>query len=70
MKFNWFDWVVMILIIVGGLNWGLIGFFNYDLVAGLFGAGDMEAIVPRIVYAVVGLAALYAIFGILPKGSK
>lgn len=70
MKFNWFDWIVMILIIVGGLNWGLVGFFNYDLVASLFGAGDMEAIVPRVIYAVVGLAALYAIFGILPKCSK
>lgn len=70
MKFNWFDWIVMILIIVGGLNWGLIGFFNYDLVASLFGAGDMEEIVPRVIYAVVGLAALYAVFGILPKGSR
>ena len=70
MKFNWFDWIVMILIIVGGLNWGLIGFFNYDLVANLLGGGDMEAIVPRVIYVVVGLAALYAIFGILPKGSK
>ena len=62
--------IAMILVFIGALNWGLIGFFNYDLVANLLGGGDMEAVVPRVIYAVVGLSALYAIFGILPKGSK
>ena len=45
-----------ILVIVGGLNWGLVGFFNFDLVAALFGAGSTLS---RIVYSLVGLAALY-----------
>jgi uncharacterized protein len=49
-------WIVFILLVVGGLNWGLVGFFEYDLVASLF--GDMSTI-SRVIYALVGLAALY-----------
>lgn len=48
--------IVLLLIIIGGLNWGLVGFFDYNLVDALFGEGSTLA---RIVYAVVGLAALY-----------
>ncbi|MCB9805547.1 DUF378 domain-containing protein [Candidatus Nomurabacteria bacterium] len=47
--------VTFILIIVGALNWGLVGFFGFDLVAAIF--GDMSA-VSRIVYALVGVAAV------------
>lgn len=53
------DWIAVILLIIGGLNWGLVGFFKYDLVAAIF--GDMS-VVSRIVYDLVGLAALYMIF--------
>lgn len=56
MKMNWLDWIVMILVVVGGLNWGLVGFFDYDLVAGIFGDAST---VSRIIYDLVGLAALY-----------
>ena len=48
--------VTLILVIVGGLNWGLVGFANFDLVAALFGDGSMLA---RAVYALVGLSAAY-----------
>ena len=48
--------IAFILLIIGGLNWGLIGFFNFDLVAAIF--GDMSA-VAKVVYALVGLAALW-----------
>ena len=48
--------IAMILVIVGGLNWGLVGLFNIDLVAAIFGA--MSAI-SRIVYTLVGLSAVY-----------
>lgn len=48
--------VALILIIIGGLNWGLVGFFEYNLVDGLFGEGSVLA---RVVYGLVGLAALY-----------
>jgi hypothetical protein len=50
------DVVAVILLVVGGLNWGLVGFLNFDLVASIFGSG---AVLSRIVYALVGLAALY-----------
>jgi hypothetical protein len=58
-KLNALDVIALILVIVGGLNWGLVGLFNFDLVATLF--GDMSAI-SRVVYGLVGLAALYTIY--------
>jgi len=51
--------ISLILVIIGGLNWGLVGFLKWDLVANLFGGGDMYAMVSRIIYGLVGLAALY-----------
>ena len=59
MKINILDWVAIVLVIVGGLNWGLVGAFNFDLVATIFGV--MSAL-SRIVYVLVGLAALYLIY--------
>lgn len=59
MKLNAIDWVAMVLVIVGGLNWGLVGAFKYNLVDSIF--GDMSAI-SRIVYVLVGLSAAYLIF--------
>ncbi|MFA6969728.1 MAG: DUF378 domain-containing protein [Candidatus Paceibacterota bacterium] len=53
---NAFDWVALVLVIVGGLNWGLVGILNFNLVATLF--GDMS-VLARIVYALVGLSAVY-----------
>ena len=53
------DWVAMILVIIGGLNWGLIGAMNYNLVETLLGRWDL---VLKIVYDLVGIAALYSIY--------
>lgn len=53
------DTLALILSIIGSLNWGLVGIFRFDLVAWLFGGQD--AIVSRIIYAVVGLAGLWCI---------
>ena len=50
--------LALILVIIGAVNWGLIGFFNFDLVASLF--GNMSA-VSRVIYAIVGICGLYAI---------
>lgn len=50
------DMFTLILIVVGGLNWGLVGIFNFDLVAAIF--GEMSALA-RIVYVLVGLSAGY-----------
>lgn len=51
--------LILILLIIGGINWGLVGFFNYNLVSAIFGGSLV--IISRIIYAVVGLSALYAI---------
>jgi len=55
---NVFDWVALVLVVVGGLNWGLVGIFNFDLVATIF--GDMSAL-SRVVYTLVGLSAVYVV---------
>ena len=57
-KLNTFDWVAVVLLIEGGLNWGLVGFFNLDLVAVIF--GDMTTFA-RVVYALVGVSAVYVL---------
>lgn len=51
--------LTLILVIIGAINWGLIGFFKYDLVTSIFG-GQYE-IVSRIIFAIVGIAGIYAI---------
>ena len=51
--------IAFILVIVGALNWLLVGFFSFDLVAFLFGS---MSLVSRIVYALVGLASFWVIF--------
>lgn len=54
------DILVAALLVVGGINWGLVGILNFDLVATVF--GDMTMI-SRLVYAVVGLCAVYQALG-------
>ncbi|MBC7513360.1 MAG: DUF378 domain-containing protein [Herminiimonas sp.] len=53
------EWIPMLLLAVGGLNWGLIGLFNFNLVSFLF--GEMTTLT-RLVYVVVGLCALYSLY--------
>lgn len=48
--------ITLVLVIVGGLNWGLVGLFSFDLVAAIFGAGSLLA---RLVYILVGLSAVW-----------
>jgi uncharacterized membrane protein YuzA (DUF378 family) len=50
--------IAFILLIIGGLNWGLVGLFNFDLVAAIFKA---MSIVSRVIYVLVGLSAVYVI---------
>lgn len=54
-----FDKICLILLIIGGLNWGSIGLFQFDIVAWLFGGQD--AILSRIVYTLVALAGIWCI---------
>ncbi|CAH2215184.1 DUF378 domain-containing protein [Tepidibacter aestuarii] len=51
--------LALVLVIIGALNWGLIGLLNFDLVATLFGGST--SFISRTVYALVGLAGIYAI---------
>ncbi len=53
------DWIALVLVIIGALNWGLVGFFQYDLVAALFGATSTVA---RVVYSLVGVSGLWMIY--------
>ncbi|MFA6416266.1 MAG: DUF378 domain-containing protein [Candidatus Paceibacterota bacterium] len=52
------DWVAIILSVVGAVNWGLVGVFNFDLVSSLFG---VMTSLSRIIYVLVGLSGLYLI---------
>ena len=51
------DFVALVLVIIGGLNWGLVGLFEFDLVARTVGALSMP--LARVVYVLVGVAAVY-----------
>ncbi len=53
------DWIALVLVIIGGLNWGLVGLFSFDLVDTIFGAASMIA---RVVYILIGLSAIYLIY--------
>ena len=53
------DTLALILSIIGCANWGLVGIFQFDLVAWLFGGSDQ--LISRIVYALIGLAGLWCI---------
>lgn len=65
-KLSKIDWLALVLVIVGGLNWALVGIMDLDLVATLF--GEMSA-VSRIVYVLVGVSAVY-LLAISKKLSK
>lgn len=52
------DYIALVLVIIGAINWGLIGLFGFDLVATLFGS---MSVVSRIVYTLVGIAGLWSI---------
>ena len=62
------DTLALILSIIGSLNWGLVGIFQFDLVAWIFGAQD--AVISRIIYAVIALAGLWCISLLFRKGKS
>mgnify|MGYP006273638631 CR=1 FL=1 len=66
-KFDAVDWIALVLLIIGGLNWGLFGLFNRtDLVDLIFGGYN---IISRVVYTLVGVAALYMLYFAATKTS-
>jgi uncharacterized membrane protein YuzA (DUF378 family) len=58
--------VALVLIVIGALNWGLIGFFGFNLVTAIFGTGVLS----RIIYALVGLAGVYGIAMLVTLGER
>lgn len=61
------DWIAIVLLIIGGLNWGLVGLFSFDLVAAIF--GSMSAL-SRIVYVLVGISAVWVAIEVYRWGSS
>lgn len=61
-KMKWHDWIPITLLIIGGLNWGLFGLFNFNLVTAIL--GQWPTIV-KIVYDVVGIAAIWSIISLV-----
>ncbi|XKT75056.1 MAG: DUF378 domain-containing protein [Patescibacteria group bacterium UBA2103] len=60
---NALDWIAYILVFVGGINWGLVGIAQLDLVQAIFGAGNIA----NIIYILVGISALYMLFNMFMK---
>lgn len=60
--------VTLVLLIIGGINWGLVGLFQFDLVAAIF--GGEAAILSRIIYILVGLSALWQIYPLTQAASE
>lgn len=67
MKLNPIEKVAYILLVIGGVNWGLVGWLDYNLVDEIFGVGSG---VSRVIYAVVGVAALYVTYSLAMMMSK
>ncbi len=65
MKMNMIDKITYTLLVIGGLNWALVGFFNYNLVDKVFSTS-----LARIIYSAVGVAALYGLFTIIRMKSQ
>lgn len=63
---TWLNGLVWLLVVVGGLNWGLVGLFDFNLVSAIFGAGSVAE---KVVYIVVGVAAVLAL-ALFPRMKK
>jgi uncharacterized membrane protein YuzA (DUF378 family) len=62
-KLNTLAWIALVLVVIGGLNWGLVGVLNLDVVQLIFGA----SIISRLIYVLVGLAAIYLLISCVGK---
>ncbi|RJO61401.1 DUF378 domain-containing protein [candidate division WS5 bacterium] len=64
MKMNWLDWVTGVLVIVGAINWGIVGLLDYNVVSAVLGDATVWT---RGVYVLVGLSGLYMIYSLGTK---
>lgn len=58
-RVNMLDRLALIILIIGGINWGVVGLFNFDLVSFIFGGSDQ--IITRIIFMLVGISALWCV---------
>lgn len=63
MKMSTIDWVAWVLVVVGAINWGLLGAANLNLVETVVGSGSLS----QVVYILVGLGGLYMLWGAVSK---
>lgn len=62
MKMNVLDKVAILLLVIGGFNWGLVGWWKYNLVDKVFG---VESVASRVIYDIVGVASVYCIYSMV-----
>ena len=62
------DTLALILVIIGALNWGLVGLLSFDVIAAIFGSST--AVVSRIIYTIIGLAGLWGITMLFRRDGK
>lgn len=67
MKMNWLDWLTGVLVIIGALNWGLVGLVDYNVVSAIFGT---TTLITRVIYILVGISGLYMIYSLATKATK
>lgn len=67
MKLSLLGWSALILVLIGAINWGLIGLLNFNLVAAIFGGMVMFT---RAIYSLVGISAVYLIITVIPSLRK
>ena len=59
----WIDVIALALVIIGALNWGLVGLFDFNLVSTLFGSAGLQ----KLIYVIVGIAGVYGVFWEISK---
>lgn len=67
MKMNWADKLSWLVVTLGALNWGLVGFFKYNLVDKIFGVGSTGS---KVVYDIIGIAAVWSLWSMIMMASK
>lgn len=66
MKMSTMDMVIWVLVVIGALNWGLVGAFDFNLVSAIFGDGSLT----RTIYVIVGLAAVWSLVTMFSKSGN
>jgi uncharacterized membrane protein YuzA (DUF378 family) len=66
-RLNTIDWIALILLIIGGINWGLVGAFDFNLVSAIF--GDFTFLT-RLIYILVGLSGIYMLIVLITRTER